>query len=188
MTLGLGPTLAGLTLKAETAQALLPAGADAADRQLDGLVDEIRRAVLDIRRLVEGLRPPALDELGLVGACTQAAERLAGEHGLPVHVYAAELPVLPAATEVAAYRIVVEAVTNAVRHSRARSCEVTMSLARPELIVSVTDDGIGLGGTGDTLIRGHGLAIMRERAEELGGDLTVIAAMPGLRVEARLPA
>ena len=70
---GIGPALAGLTLKTETARALLPAGADGASRQLHDLGEEIRRTVLDVRRLVEGLRPPALDELGLAGACAQAA-------------------------------------------------------------------------------------------------------------------
>ena len=73
---GIGPALAGLTLKAETARALLPPGADGASRQLHDLGEEIHRTVVDVRRLVEGLRPPALDELGLAGACQQAVERL----------------------------------------------------------------------------------------------------------------
>ena len=73
---GIGPALAGLTLKTETARALLPPGTDGASQQLQGLSEEIRRTVLDVRRLVEGLRPPALDELGLAGACSQAVERL----------------------------------------------------------------------------------------------------------------
>jgi len=66
---GIGPALAGLTLKTETARALLPPGSDSASRQLHDLSEEIRRTVVDVRRLVEGLRPPALDELGLAGAC-----------------------------------------------------------------------------------------------------------------------
>ena len=73
---GIGPALAGLTLKTETARALLPPGTDGASRQLHDLSEEIRRTVVDVRRLVEGLRPPALDELGLAGACAQAVERL----------------------------------------------------------------------------------------------------------------
>ena len=73
---GIGPALAGLTLKTETARALLPPGSDGASRQLHDLSEEIRRTVVDVRRLVEGLRPPALDELGLAGACAQAVERL----------------------------------------------------------------------------------------------------------------
>ena len=125
---GIGPALAGLTLKAETARALLPPGSDGASRQLGDLSEEIRRTVVDVRRLVEGLRPPALDELGLADACAQAVDRLTGGSGLAATVHASDdLPALPAAVEVAAYRIVVEAVTNTVRHACARSCRVSIA-------------------------------------------------------------
>ena len=189
---GIGPALAGLTLKTETARALLPPGTDAASRQLHDLGEEIRRTVVDVRRLVEGLRPPALDELGLAGACAQAVERLTAGAGLTASVRSCDdLPALPAAVEVAAYRIVVEAVTNTVRHARARHCEVSLDYtpaapATPAaLVVAVTDDGTGFRPPDH---HGHGLAIMRERAEELGGAVTVTRAPPGVAVEARLPA
>ena len=182
---GIGPALAGLTLKTETARALLPPGSDGASRQLHALGEEIRRTVVDVRRLVEGLRPPALDELGLADACAQAVERLTAGAHLAVGVLASDdLPALPAAVEVAAYRIVVEAVTNVVRHARAHSCQVSMALTPAALTVTVTDDGTGLP-AGDG--RGHGLAIMRERAEELGGTVTVRNGPPGVIVQARLP-
>ena len=126
---GIGPALAGLTLKTETARALLPPGTDGAARQLQRLSEEIRHTVVDVRRLVEGLRPPALDELGLAGACAQAVERLTAGADLAASVHASDdLPALPAAVEVAAYRIVVEAVTNTVRHARARHCQVSLAL------------------------------------------------------------
>src|SRR4029450_11703394 len=97
---GIGPALAGLTLKTETAKALLPPGTDAGAPQLQGLSEEIRRTVVDVRRLVEGLRPPALDELGLVGACAQAIERLTAAAGLAPTVHAThDLAALPAATQ-----------------------------------------------------------------------------------------
>jgi len=183
---GVGPALAGLTLKTETARALLPPGSDSASRQLRDLSEEIRRTVVDVRRLVEGLRPPALDELGLAGACAQAVERLTAGSGLAASVQACDdLPALPAAVEVAAYRIVVEAVTNAVRHARACRCRVSIALTPAGLAVEVTDDGTGLLTAGQP---GHGLAIMRERAEELGGTVTVRDGSPGLTVQARLPA
>jgi signal transduction histidine kinase len=96
---GIGPALAGLTLKTETARALLPPGTEGASRQLHDLSEEIRRTVVDVRRLVEGLRPPALDELGLAGACAQAAERLTAGADLAVSVHASgDLPALPAAS------------------------------------------------------------------------------------------
>jgi len=182
---GIGPALAGLTLKTETARALLPPGSDGASRQLHALGEEIRRTVVDVRRLVEGLRPPALDELGLADACAQAVERLTAGANLAVGVLASDdLPALPAAVEVAAYRIVVEAVTNIVRHARARSCQVSMALASAALTVTVTDDGMGLPAEDG---HGHGLAIMRERAEELGGTVTVCNSPSGVMVQARLP-
>ncbi len=182
---GIGPALAGLTLKTETARALLPPGADGASRRLHDLSEEIRHTVVDVRRLVEGLRPPALDELGLAAACTRAVERLTAEAGLAANVHAGDdLPPLPAAVEVAAYRIVVEAVTNIVRHARARHCQVTLALAATALAVTITDDGIGLAACGHY---GNGLAIMRERAEELGGTVRVSDASPGVTVQARLP-
>jgi signal transduction histidine kinase len=182
---GIGPALAGLTLKTETARALLPPGSDGASRELHDLSEEIRRTVVDVRRLVEGLRPPALDELGLAGACTQAVERLTAGSGLAASVDACDdLPALPAAVEVAAYRIVVEAVTNTVRHAQARHCRVSMTRTPAGLAVQVTDDGAGLHGSGD---HGHGLAIMRERAEEIGGTVTVRDGSPGVTVQARLP-
>ncbi|MEP7021740.1 MAG: histidine kinase [Pseudonocardiales bacterium] len=182
---GVGPALAGLTLKAETTQAMLPPAAVAASRQLKELSDEIRMTVVDVRRVVEGLRPPALDELGLVGACTQAVARLTAAAGVVATVQADdELPPLPAAVEVAAFRIVLEAVTNVVRHADARQCCVSLALARPCLSVTIVDDGSGLGEDGH---EGNGLATMRERAEELGGSLSVADTHHGVRVEARLP-
>jgi signal transduction histidine kinase len=182
---GIGPALAGLTLKAETARALLPPGTDGASRQLHDLSEEIRRMVVDVRRLVEGLRPPALDELGLAGACAQAVDRLTAGADLAVSVVASnDLPALPAAVEVAAYRIVVEAVTNTVRHARAHHCQVSMAYTSAALAVAVTDDGTGLPAAGS---HGHGLAIMRERAEELGGTVTIGDGSPGVTVHAWLP-
>jgi signal transduction histidine kinase len=136
--------------------------------------------------LVEGLRPPALDELGLAGACRQAVERLTDPAGLAVSVHVpGDLPVLPAAVEVAAYRIVVEAVTNAVRHAGARHCDVSLACTPAGLAVTVSDDGAGFQPPGH---HGHGLAIMRERAEELGGTVMVTGTAAGVTVEARLPA
>lgn len=79
----------------------------------------------------------------------------------------------------------VEAVTNTVRHARARHCQVSLALDTTALVVTVTDDGAGLAACGP---HGNGLAIMRERAEELGGTVTISAASPGVRVDARLPA
>jgi signal transduction histidine kinase len=96
---------------------------------------------------------------------------------------------LPAAVEVAAYRIVAEALTNVVRHSGARTCTVRLDRddagGVPALYVEIVDDGIGLATTRHD---GVGLVSMRERARELGGDCTVLTDRDGgCRVRARLP-
>jgi signal transduction histidine kinase len=182
---GIGPALAGLTLKAETARALLPRGADAAAAQLDDLSDEIRATVVDVRRVVEGLRPPALDELGLEGACRQAVDRLTRGSGVrPTVRVDGALAGLPAAVEVAAFRIVLEAVTNVVRHADARTCCVVLAVDDDGLGITVEDDGRGLL---DGPAPGNGLDTMRERAEELGGTFTVAATSGGVVVRATLP-
>ncbi|GAA0806192.1 sensor histidine kinase [Spirilliplanes yamanashiensis] len=181
---GLGPTLAGLTMRAEAAQET-PEPA-AARRLLDEVVADARTAVADVRRLVDGLRPAALDTIGLVAA---VRTHLAGwpGGGPAVRVEAAgELPELPAATEVAAYRIAVEAVTNARRHAAAGRVAVTFAVAGGRLVLTVADDGRGLPADRRD---GVGLPSMRERAAELGGELT-LAARPGggTEIRADLPA
>ncbi len=178
---GLGPTLAALTMRAEAAQ---DAGPDAAPRLLAKVVDDAEAAVRDVRRLVDGLRPAALDSLGLVGAL---AAHLAGlPAGAPVVRLIAPdaLPALPAATEVAAYRIAVEAVTNICRHAGAAYATVELSVDGDRLVVLVGDDGRGA----DGVPPGVGLTSMRERADELGGSLTVETGPAGTRVRAALPA
>jgi signal transduction histidine kinase len=188
---GLGPTLAAIGMRAEAASALLQESPEASRPQLDALGDEVLVALADVRRLVDGLRPPALDELGLLGAIGQQAARLdagmghdAGSATIRVEGDPAQLPDLPAAVEVAAYRITVEAMTNAVRHAGARLCRVRVE-AGSQLTIEVTDDGRGLP---SPLRPGTGIESMRERAEELGGAIA-IEPRPGggTRVLARLP-
>lgn len=183
---GLGPQLAAIILKLETARNRL--GHDpVADALLSDLAARTRAAVTDIRRLVYALRPPALDDLGLIQALREAAGQY-GEPGITITVEVLEsLPSLPAAVEVAAYRIALEALTNVVRHAKARRCTVRVvtTPASGVLSIEVKDDGCGFG---ETPRMGVGLTSMRERAEESGGTLTVLA-MPGegTSVSAELP-
>ncbi|HEU0237327.1 MAG TPA: sensor histidine kinase [Candidatus Limnocylindrales bacterium] len=181
---GLGPTLAAIGMRAETAAALGPTDPLAAERELAKLRAEVGGALAEIRRLVDALRPPALDELGLVGAIRQQAERLGPTPRVTVEA-TAEHGSLPAAVEVAAYRIAVEAVTNAVRHSGAQACVVRIG-GRPgaELTVDVADDGRGIEPEAQP---GIGLTSMRERAAEVGGIVHVERASRGTHVVARLP-
>jgi signal transduction histidine kinase len=142
--------------------------------------------VLDVRRVVEGLRPPALDELGLAGAVGEFARRLTDHANLPIEVHTPSLmPALPAAVEVAAYRVAQEALTNAVRHSQATECSVDVEALNGELRVRVRDNGSGLV---QARPGGIGLASMHERASEIGGTL-LLSAHPGAgtTITLRLP-
>jgi signal transduction histidine kinase len=182
----LAPTLAAAGLTAATAADLLGRDADAAARALDRLQRGLTAAVADIRRLVDELRPVLLDEHGLAGAIRERAEELAPQLRIAVDV-PAPLPELPAAVDVAAYRICQEALMNVLKHASATQVRVRLAVAGGSLELEVTDDGVGTvpavaGG------RGVGLTSMRERAEELGGSCTV-AGRPGegSRVAVRLP-
>jgi signal transduction histidine kinase len=186
---GLGPSLASIGLRAGAAGATLSSDPVAAGRLLDELGAEVEATLADVRRLVDGLRPPALDELGLVGAIRAQAARLEGggtEPGTAISVEAtpADFPDVPAAVEVAAYRIVAEAMTNAVRHAAARTCRIRLD-AGSDLRVEVIDDGHGLP---RRVVRGTGLDSMSARAAELGGTLRVERRPGGgTVVDARLP-
>jgi signal transduction histidine kinase len=186
----LAPTLAALGLSAATVGELIPTSPKEAASANERLRVAIRATVGDVRRLVYDLRPPALDELGLVEALRERAARYGtGDEGFRAKVEAPdELPPLPAAVEVAAYRIMQEALMNVSRHARASACSVRLSCAGSPcraLEVEVTDDGVGLPASPQG---GVGLASMRERAAELGGTCEITTVSPsGTRVFARLP-
>ncbi|MGI8874205.1 MAG: ATP-binding protein, partial [Egibacteraceae bacterium] len=177
----LGPALAAAALQLDRARDL---ASDPAGALLEDAARRLRGVVGDVRVLVEGLRPRALDDLGLVPALRQQAARVSAGHLDVVLDMPEDLGPLPAAVDVAAYRIVSEALSNVARHAAARVARVT--IRRDDgLQISVTDDGRGLP---DEIRSGVGLTSMRERAEELGGTFTV-RPRPGAGtvVEAWLP-
>jgi len=183
---GLGPTLAGLTLQLEAVGRLVGHDPETAAVRLRRLKATLQDAVIEVRRLVDGLRPPALDDLGLVEAIEQhVAAMPGGDAGPTVFVEtAAPLPDLPAAVEVAAYRIATEAALNAIRHADAQTCRIGLRFDG-SLHVEITDDGRGVV---DGQRSGVGLQSMRERAAELGGACVITPADPhGTVVRARLP-
>jgi signal transduction histidine kinase len=187
---GLGPQLAAITMTLDTARRAL--GTDRAERAGELLVTAIEQshtAVEDVRTVVAGLRPPALDELGLEGALRSAGPGVLVDHDASTRITIRSetgLGALPAATEVAAYRIAQEAMTNAVRHSAAQHIEVTLTHDSSGLRVVVADDGTGFNPT--EVIGGVGLHSMRERAAELGGSFTVRSvAVRGSCIEVVLP-
>jgi two-component system NarL family sensor kinase len=179
---GLGPTLTGVALSADAATNLLATDPDRTRTLITGVSADVRTAIADVRRLVEDLRPPALDELGLLGALRQRAEHLV-RTPLQLRLDVPDaVPSLSAAVEVAAYRIATEALTNVVRHSGASSVVVRLRCAE-ELEVEVTDDGPPNGPWSP----GVGMQAMRERAAELGGGFMAGPTAGGGRVWVRLP-
>jgi len=166
---GLGPQLASQTLTIDTIYKLLERDPAAGRELLQHLKLQSQSAIQDIRRLVYGLRPPALDELGLVGALREGV-RQHGQMGSSVEITTVPLvlPTLPAAVEVAVYRIAQEAITNVIRHAQAKQCTVAITIQDHHLNVVIADDGKGYP---DRFHFGVGLNSMRERAEELGGTV-----------------
>jgi two-component system, NarL family, sensor kinase len=175
-----GPGLAGVVLGLYRARRQLETEPLSAARQIEDLSVQTQEAIAEIRRLVYDLRPPALDELGLVGALAEQASRFG-----PITVTGPNpLPALPAAAEVAAYRIAVEAMTNIVRHAGAASAAVRISVDGC-LQVEISDSGAGLP---EGYRAGVGIISMRERAAELGGHCTIEHASPhGTVVRASIP-
>jgi two-component system NarL family sensor kinase len=184
---GLGPTLASVIWQVDSARDVIHTDPSGAAQLLESSIKQAQAALADIRRLVYGLRPPALDELGLVGALEQSARQ--HQHISVTIEASAPFPTLPAAVEVAAYRIIQEALKNAIEHGKARNCAVCMSLdggpAPGNLCLMIRDDGMGLP---QVVTSGVGLVSMRERAEELGGTFAIHPSQAGgTEVEVRLP-
>jgi signal transduction histidine kinase len=184
---GLGPELAGVVFGLGAARNRLHADPGSVDALLAQLQAQVRGTVKQVRTLVDGL-VPSVEQLGLSGAIRDGARRLAASTPVAVTVDVPDdLPPLPAAVEVAAYRITMEALTNVVRHADATSCTVRLRAADGVGVgVEVVDDGVGLPAT---LVPGVGLSSMRQRAEEIGGTWTIEPADHGrgTRVSARLP-
>jgi signal transduction histidine kinase len=180
---GLGPLLTGLGLNLDAAQSTLARDADRAATYVGNAKDASTQVIAGLRDLVYGLRPPALDDLGFEGAVRLQAERIARDAGLALELRVPAGLALPAAVEVAAFRTVVEAVTNVVKHGRATRILVEVEPGADCLVVTVGDDGT----SGDAWQPGVGLTSMRERAEELGGTFHAGPGPDGGRVRIAFP-
>lgn len=156
-----------------------------ADALLANATGDLHAAVADLRHAVEGLRPAALDALGLVPDLEQRLRALDASTAADLSLQVpAALPARPAAVEVAAYRIALEGVANTVRHAHAPHCTVRLDPIDDVLHVQVRDDGRGLP---QPLRLGTGLLSVRERAAALGGQADVRAGEPGTVLDVRLP-
>lgn len=183
---GLGPRLSGVAFTADAARNVVVGDPARAQELLATLRAETVTAIEEIRQLVYDMRPPALDELGLVPALRQRAAGLCTAGGAPVRVdFQVGEPVsdLPAAVEVAAYRIVVEALANVARHTTSATASVRVLAERDGLHLCVEDAG----GPGGAWSPGVGLSSMWERAAEVGGSVSAGPTPHGGRVLAVLP-
>lgn len=180
---GLAPTLASLQLQLGAVCKLMRSNPDQAETMASELSEDLRTATAEIRQLVYQLRPPMLDELGLVGAIKAFSFH---DSPVSVDVHAPQpLPHISAAVEVAVYRIVREAIHNVGKHADATTCVVCIDLADGCLHLSVTDNGTD---APERFAGGVGVSSMKERAAELGGSFAIHAASAGgTQVVAQFP-
>ena len=182
---GLGPTLTSLSYTADAASNLLHSDPEGAERMLDDIRADLRGALDSVRRVVYGLRPIELDDLGLIGAVRQRVAGLIGAAGTVPAIdldLPDELPNLSPAVELAAYRIVNEALANVLRHSTGHRCQIRMETGE-DLLITIDDDGQPPAGWSP----GVGLRSIADRADEVGGSAEAGPTGTGWRVRARLP-
>lgn len=178
---GLGPALTGIGLGLD---ALAPSVPDDGTDMVARLRAEVTSSLDETRRIIDDLRPAALDGTDLVTALRRRTDQVREAGVVEVTLDAPHvLPHLPPPVATAAFRIAEEAITNVVRHAKAQHCEVRIALD-DTLVVEVQDDGIGTSGPRPG---GVGTASMRDRAERLGGSLVVESTDPGTLVRAELP-
>jgi signal transduction histidine kinase len=183
---GLGPTLASFSQRIDAACHLVLTDPQEAITQLQALKKQSRAGIAEMRRMVYALRPPILEELGLLAAIQE--QIIPGTRSTRLQIlfeHPEELPPLPAAVEVAAYRIIQEALTNVVRHAQADHCHLRLNVLSGLLLVEISDDGIGIS---RTVTPGVGISSMRERSAELGGTCSIAAReTAGTQVIIRIP-
>jgi len=191
---GIGPTMAGLTLKLDAAKDLVTSGLESGKNEelreavqlLDELKSQTQESVKNIRQIVHTLRPPSLDVLGLIPSLQAHFGQVVTPRSLNIQMVTVpqRFPRLSAAIEVAAYHIILESVTNVINHAQARRCEVSLALENESLKINIKDDGIGIPMTHN---HGIGLDSMHERADELGGHLKLSSSSSGTLVRAEIP-
>ena len=180
---GLGPSLSGLGLGLEAVQsALTHDDAETATALLQRLHAETGTAVSEVRRILDDLRPSALDDVGLITALRRQAEAASSE--VLVALELGEVDGLSSELETVVYRIVQEALTNAVRHASAERITVRLETSEGRIALEVADNGAGFVGP---RVGGLGLGSMRHRANAVGGSLTINSGHTGTTVRADLP-
>ncbi|MBI2939684.1 MAG: GAF domain-containing sensor histidine kinase [Chloroflexi bacterium] len=191
-----GQALSAVALSISAARNFLPPGAERSAQILDDTNGVIAATLQGVRRMILDLRPSALDDLGLASGLRRYAADLSARSGIAVRVHVDGLLLrangrLPPQVETVLFRIVQEALTNVVKHSRARAASVAIQMEGSDVVAVVADDGQGfdLATVGSQPGAGLGLVGMQERAGLVGGTVRVESAPgQGTRVQVRLPA
>ena len=189
---GVIQNLVSATFRLQLCSASLESDPEQARRALLESHQIIDAGIVEMRRIISGLRPSILDDLGLIAALQKFIMRIQEEAPFDLHIELEELGIPPLTTEAetALFRISQEALNNVVKHSRCRRARVTIKVENGELLLRVEDDGVGFEppGVQRRMARSYGLVGMRERAESLGGTMAVDSAPgEGTSVEVRLP-
>jgi signal transduction histidine kinase len=147
-------------------------------------VDLAKRSLDEIRTASYLLHPPLLDALGLAMASRWLADGFRARSEIQLHIVVPDrMERLPAELELVLFRVAQEALTNGYRHSGARSAEMRLSADAETVTLCVSDTGQGLGA--GAVGAGVGLAAMRERMQQVGGELNVISDSAGTSITAR---
>jgi signal transduction histidine kinase len=186
---GIIQALYGIGLSLEDVPELMSEDGHEAASRVERAIDSIHVAIRDLRTFVFGLRPELVEGSSLIGGLAALAEAFRHNTLIEPHVsWPADLFEPPPDTVAEMLAISSEALSNIARHARATNVTIEIRRAPPELVLEISDDGIGLG---DTEIRHpghHGLANMRDRATHIGGSLDLASVQPtGTRVTVRIP-
>lgn len=184
---GLGPTLASISQRVDAA-AKHPTTTLEVTHLLEDANVGLRETLVEMRRIVQGLRPPLLDQAGLMGALRRSIERDGSDVSSPTVSVSSDddFGGLGDSVELALLRIAEEAVLNARRHASATHIEVSLARVDDHIVLQVSDDGTGIA---SDAVHGVGMRSMHERAAELGGRVDVTDASGcGTSVTVRLPA
>jgi len=155
--------------------------------RLTRAADTLKSAVEAMRRIIEDLRPSMLESLGLREAVRFWATDYVGRAGIPLVVdIPEELPPLPAGSPIGLFRIVQEALANAVTHAKAKSIRLSMRVQGENVVLEVQDDGVGIAPRAAGAAQSHGLLGIRERATAIGGASTVGPGPGGRGIEVRV--
>jgi signal transduction histidine kinase len=172
-----GQSLTALKMSLELLRADLPADLESANQSLSEAIELTDQTMEHIRLLAHGLRPPALDTLGLNAAVEGQCLEFTNRSGLEVRYEGCDLPRLADATAISLYRFVQEALTNVAKHAEASQVQVSLCCEGDQLRLTIVDDGRGFAsaeeaGQSDASV-GMGLIGMEERMALLQGALTI---------------